>query len=394
MNKYWTKDKVFEESKKYKTRGEFAKSSGRAYQVAWKNKWLDDMDWLISSITIWNDDLVIEESKKYKTRGEFEKLSGSAYHYARIHNLLDDMLWLKKPLEFDEFVYCVYAYVDEENKVAYVGLTRDKNNRHIQHSHFDDKKCSPVYLYFTSICKDVPNPIYLDDNINSETAREREDYWRKWYFNNGYTMLNKGKTGKGCGSLGMLSRKWSKSKVFEESKKYSNRNDFMKGSSSAYTVAFKNKWLDEMDWLIPQCQYWSKEKVIDESKKYDSLNDFRTNSGSAYAYSCRMDILKDMVWLKRSHKFFTDDEVIEKSKEYTQRGDFKKYSKKEYNYAVRNHLLEKMTWLDSKIKYWTMDEVIEESKKYSTKMEFNKGNKSAYMFAWKHNMLNDLYPKQ
>lgn len=392
---YWTKERVFEESKKYDTRSEFAKKSQRAYQVAWANNWLNEMQWLILKLNIWDGEKVLNESKKYKTRTEFQRGSGSAYHYARLNNLLDDMIWLKRPSEFNEFSYCVYVYIDDENKVAYVGLTRNKNDRHYRHTHIiNENKLSPVYKYFTNIGKNIPNPKYLEDNISCDDAREKEDYWKNWYSNNGYTMLNKGKTGRNCGSIGGMSPKWSKKKVFEESKKYTSKKEFEIGCVTAYYKAWKNKWLKDMYWLIPQKRVLNKELIFNEAKKYTSLNDFHINSPSKYSMAIRYNLLKDMTWLKYNHTFFTDDDVIKESKKYTMKCNFKKYSPKEYSYAVRHKLLEQMTWLQSKIKKWTKEEIIEESKKYKTKMELYRGNNSAYTYAWKNHMLDDLYPKE
>ena len=38
----WTKEKVFEESKKYKYKSEFRKYASRAYVVAHNNGWVDE----------------------------------------------------------------------------------------------------------------------------------------------------------------------------------------------------------------------------------------------------------------------------------------------------------------------------------------------------------------
>ena len=40
---YWTKEKVFEKAREYNTRKEFSKGCATAYQVARKNKWLDEL---------------------------------------------------------------------------------------------------------------------------------------------------------------------------------------------------------------------------------------------------------------------------------------------------------------------------------------------------------------
>lgn len=92
-NVKWTKDAVFEESKKYKTRGDFQKNSG-AYRAALRNKWIDEMTWLKPDIK-WTKDAVFEESKKYTTRGKFKNGNQSAYNVARSNNWLNEMTWLK-----------------------------------------------------------------------------------------------------------------------------------------------------------------------------------------------------------------------------------------------------------------------------------------------------------
>ena len=46
-----------------------------------------------------------------------------------------------------------------------------------------------------------------------------------------------------------MQRKWTKENVFIESKKYSSRAEFKKNKSGAFSVAYKNGWLDEMVWL-------------------------------------------------------------------------------------------------------------------------------------------------
>ena len=47
-NQKWTREKVFEVSKKFSTRGGFKKEYKSAYNVARINGWLDEMTWLTS----------------------------------------------------------------------------------------------------------------------------------------------------------------------------------------------------------------------------------------------------------------------------------------------------------------------------------------------------------
>lgn len=98
-NGYWhIKENVIEESKKYNSRFDFQRGCVSAYQSARKNGWLDEMTWLVSQYApkgYWTKDRVFEESRKYKTRTEFEKGKQRAYQIARTNKWLDEMVWLQ-----------------------------------------------------------------------------------------------------------------------------------------------------------------------------------------------------------------------------------------------------------------------------------------------------------
>ena len=83
----------------------------------------------------------------------------------------------------------------------------------------------------------------------------------------------------------------------EESKKYSSRGAFQKGSGSAYGIALNNGWLDEMTWLKPIRRKWTKEAVFEESKKYTSTTQFVKYAHRAYEKAKKNGWLEDMPWL-------------------------------------------------------------------------------------------------
>ena len=74
MQKKWTRETVFEESKKYSSRSEFKKMSSGAFRIAYMNGWLDEMNWLIYPAPKpikWTKEAVFEESKKYSSINDF-----------------------------------------------------------------------------------------------------------------------------------------------------------------------------------------------------------------------------------------------------------------------------------------------------------------------------------
>ena len=283
-NGYWTDEKVIEESRKYHTRIEFKQNAPTACKLAYQRKLIDKMIWLKTDrhkkrgprkeqkytkdvilsiveqnncVTItdlrllneyaynqakkngWLDDLglirpkhengfwtkkeVLKMAKKYPSKMDFQKNEPTAYKWACEYGILDKMEWMK-PHNYDErkdeHNSVVYAYLDEENKVAYVGLTIDSNSRKRSHKYDSN---SAVRKYFG---ESIPEPIVLKENLTVLESQYYEDIYKKQYAEDGYQLLNVAATGINTGSTGGIAKWTSKEKVFEESKKYHTRSEF------------------------------------------------------------------------------------------------------------------------------------------------------------------------
>lgn len=247
---YWNiKENVFEEAKKYHTRDEFRKYCNVVYNSARKNGWLDEMYWFTRPSVHnkkWYRENVFAEARKYNTRDEFRKGCISAYQVARKNGWLDEMPWLKdKRLDIiNDKIDCVYKYYFKETNSIYVGRTIEREVRHQRHT---DKKNDTVYRHAKANGLAVPPMEIIDDNLTIKEGLEREDYWKNYYKERGYNVINVAKTGIGSGAIGAIAKgKWTKKKIFEEAKKYNKRYHFQKGCNRAYTIALKNKWLDEL----------------------------------------------------------------------------------------------------------------------------------------------------
>lgn len=97
--KIWTEEACYKEARKYKSLSEFFKNNNAAYQAARKNNWLKQYTWfqrpLINRIK-WTKERCEELAKKCSTRGELHKISASAYNVALKNKWIDDYHWLKK----------------------------------------------------------------------------------------------------------------------------------------------------------------------------------------------------------------------------------------------------------------------------------------------------------
>ena len=91
---------------------------------------------------------------------------------------------------------------------------------------------------------------------------------------------------------------WTKERCLEEAKKYKSRSEFGKNSGTAYTVAVRKKWLDEicshMEEIKKPSGYWTKEKLWEETRRYDSRSLFRKNSSGAYYAASKRDLLDEI----------------------------------------------------------------------------------------------------
>ena len=392
-NGYWDYERCMEESKKYISRGEFSNGCSRAYEVARKNGWLNDYTWLESKFHAdWTYETCMEESRNYTTRSEFCKGNGSAYNVARKNGWVDEYTWLKDE-RFDLYkdnIDSVYVYEFKEFNCAYVGRTlmRCKRKRDIAHIFHTDNDAVAKFAKEHNIS--VPEPIYLEENLTLEDGAKQEEYWLNKYKEDGWTMLNSAKTG----SIGALGKgKWNKKTCMEESKKFKSRSEFQKGSKGAYLAARRNGWLDEYTWfkrLVKPNGYWDYERCMEESKKYMSRGEFQKGNRSAYKVALKNGWLDDFTWLElKFHADWTYETCMEESKKYNTRNEFKKGSNGAYQSAYKNGWLNDYTWFeDGRIK-WTYETCMKESKKYNTRNEFKKGNRSAYEVARKNGWLND-----
>ena len=213
---YWTKERVFEEAKNYKTRKEFSKGCGYVYKVACNNDWLDKMPWLVD--------------------GRVKMLTDK-----------DDS---------------VYKYYWEETNSIYIGRTliTQQKTRHNNHTTNEE---DTVFRYAKENGLEVPQMEIIEENLTVKEGLEREDYWVNYYKERGYNVLNIAKTGIGSGSLGGINfGKWTKEKVFEKAKEYNSKTDFKKGCLYVFNIAYNNGWLKEMPWLKPKTPVRKDSKII------------------------------------------------------------------------------------------------------------------------------------
>ena len=430
----WTKELVQKEAEKYGNRGEFQKKSSNAYEAARRNGWIDDVtthmvikrnnNWTYDDIfriaqnydrfidfrnnengaflfdkrngfiddiishmkrnTRWDKKKIHDIALKYKHRSEFEKNDQNAYNAALRMGIMDDVTQHMELLgnRYNRMIY-VYEFPDN---YFYVGLTYNQKKR--EYSHLRDVKSS-VYQH---ILKTGLTPVLkkITEFITNEESVQKENEILNQYINNGWTPLNKVKTG----SLGGNLQKWSKDKVMNIAKKYTKLKDFRNNEKNAWGAAVNNGWYEDVVKDLEKTIKFKKytkdilQKII---LNYDTLADFMKNEESAYNAILKNGWLDLIENLKRKELPWMDfDNVKKEAEKYRIRREFRQNSPGAYSSAVKNN------WLDEVTKHmdlqfvWTKNLVNDIAKKYDNYVDFRKNNKTAYDAAIKYGWINDV----
>lgn len=93
----WDYDSCYQVARKYNSRTEFRKS-GRPYQVASKEGWINDYTWLENCRNLpgyWTYEKCYNAARKYDIKKDFRLNEPHAYYAANKNNWIKDYTWLK-----------------------------------------------------------------------------------------------------------------------------------------------------------------------------------------------------------------------------------------------------------------------------------------------------------
>ena len=190
---------------------------------------------------------------------------------------------------------------------------------------------------------------------------------------------------------------WTEERAREEAMKYNTQSEFRKGNSSASSIARRKGWINTYDWFSNTKKpngYWTEERVREEALKYKSKSEFQKGCPSAYSIAYKQGWLDTYNWFEtpKPYIYWTEERVREEAMKYKTKGEFKKGSATAYGVARKNGWLDTYDWFDSPLRpkgYWTEERVCEEAMKYKSKIEFQKGCPSAHSVACKQGWLDN-----
>jgi len=298
----WTKTNVLKSAKEYSSKLDWKKSQTGAYQAAKKHGWFEEatahMDDLGGSLK-WTKPAVLKEAKNFETKVEWAQFSASSYVAALRKNWVEEASVHMRSLGH-EYKRCVYEISVSNEKISYIGLTFNFDERIAAHKHTERIKNLIEDYGENSI-----NYHQLTDYIDSEQAQILESKLVQQRTAEGFTLLNIAK----AGSLGYKNdRKWTKASVFADAKKYNSPSEWKKNSVGAYQKARKMKWFTEstahMSKKTPD-YYWTFKKILNAAQNYETLKAWReAEGGTSYQQAVKKKLINEIIekaGLKRGH---------------------------------------------------------------------------------------------
>lgn len=304
----------------------------------------------------WTKEKCYEVAKECKTRGEYKKKYPSAYVKSRMKKWINNYTWFAPPIQniYKDKIDTVYLYVFP-NDVVYIGRTIKLETRHWEHSTLSSKDVVAKYAKENNL--PVPEPIILEKELTLIDGLKREEYWVEYYKKQGYNLINSKPCGVNHGSLGSLGRgKWSKSKTYEEAKKYKSKSEFRKACDSGYQAAYRHNWLKDYTWFEKPTVYnkiWTKEKCLEAAKQCETMKEFREKYITAHDASKKNGWFNEYTWLKRAIKpnnYWNYETCMESAKKCSTRTEFQKKYAQGYNVASANGWLNEYKWFKVKEK--------------------------------------------
>jgi len=331
----WTEDKCKNEALRYNSKREFSMKSASAYNYARHNNILDNVCLHMinkrKSSGYWTYERCKEDALKYKTRNEYRIKSGSSYDRAWKSGWLDNIC-LHMELVGNRYKRCIYAYEFSDNNV-YVGLTHNLDERQ-KIRNYDISDSVTKHINKTGL---TPVRKQLSDYIDINSARKLEGDIVYNYKNDGWSILNKCKTG----GIGGNYLRWTKDRCMGVALLCKNKKEFYNDYRNAYSSALRNGWISSI-YVIFNTSYhkkfiYNKESCGIEALKYKTKREFKINCRGMYEASLRNgwhdEICKHMTYLNKIWTKEKCQNVVIKCKT---KKEFRKKYGGAYHATIRN----------------------------------------------------------
>ena len=291
---YWSKDRCHEEALKYSHRRDFQRGCGSAYTAATRHGWLDEIcSHMIATAKpsgYWSRERCFEEAKKYTSQIEFRTNSPGAY------NALKKKGWLKDACAHMELDKHLPGYWTKER-------CREEAKKYKEKSAFR-KGCQGAYGsawthgWLDEICEHMNQTQTqgywtLERCITEGKKYSKRSVFRKegkGAYNAAYV---NGWLEEVCSHMDKPYL-YSKEECREIALKYKVERYWRISQNASWLQAQKNGWLPELTTHMKKMHRYSKEECQEEAKKYATRTEFSELAPQHYFRACAKHWIKEI----------------------------------------------------------------------------------------------------
>lgn len=367
----WTKQAVLKEAKKFKTKSEWGRAKNGSYGAALKHGWVDEASkHMVASDRTrkWTKELIIADAKKYSTRGEWHKAKGSAATVAISKGWHDEATkHMHRIYSFGEMtIYKLLTQFD----IAFEVQKRFKAIRH--------KKPLPFDFYLPDFNLVIE---YQGIQHFSESNRKQNESLADIQLRDKIK-----KSGAKENKLHYLAINQSLEKEIHEVLIQKLKSLVIKNKTKH---TFKKRALSEDEvLLLKTLGTFTKEQILADARKYQTYPEWRKNSPAfqiaiknGWLDECKSHMLSEFETRSRAKLIWTKEKVVKDALKYPNRSAWKNANSSAYTAArTRGWLNEATAHMKRLVKpngYWTKEKILKSAKSYKTRTEWMRSKESA-----------------
>ncbi len=366
----WTKQNVINEAKKYESPIQWICSSNASYGAAIKKGWLKEASLhMMPAVRVskWTKELVLEDAKKYSSRGEWQKAKGSAAAVAI------EKGWYE---EATSHMHRVYSFGE---MTIYKLLTQLGINFEVQKRFKQIRSKYP--LPFDFYIPDFNLVIeYQGSQHFYESTRKRNEALIDIQKRDEIKMLGAKKLELNYLSISHRQEKEIEKALISQLKEISNAQN--------EPQTFRKRQLNEHELiLLKSLGTHTKEQVIADAKKYKTYPEWRKHSATfqtaiknGWLDECKAHMLSEFETRSRAKLVWTKEKIHADALNYSSRVSWKKANASAYSAArTKGWLTEVTVHMQRLVKpngYWTKQKVFQSAKKYKSRTEWMRSSDS------------------
>lgn len=323
----YTKSEVIENAKLFQTRAEWRNSSGKKgpspyYSVAQRNGWLveccEHMSLVKKPNGYWTKEKCIEDAKLYLSIKEWKTHSNGAYQISLRSGWLDKCIKHMKKLNISYGEYQIHKIlmsydIDYEEEKSFPSLK-------MKSTLFYDFYLPSfnMVIEFHGSQHYSLNEHWHKDEEGFQYSLEKDKVKEEFLANSGIELL----------VISYKELELAEELILSKIKLHPNFNNQHRVLS-----------INELKYISSLCQ-WTKDSILLDAKKYQYLKDWRINSPSAYSIAQKNgwmnDVSSHLIRKIIPRNTWTKELVFEEAKKYTSRTEWSKKHSRTYKAALRN----------------------------------------------------------